>query len=281
MSTGCGKEFDPVTLLNSPRVLAMVMEPVEVSLGQSVEVQRTLFVPEGATIVSEDWTFCPITLGPYTSYECLVPECEVSLEPTADGDRVIVDPLSLSLDCFKVLSEQEPDNGSGTKESESIDSDNKPEFIEMIFRYHVELDTGAERTSIARVKVYTEELPELVNTNPIIEDVQLPDGTSQPIEGVEILSPVERETEIRVKIAPDSVDDFVNNSDETVPEEPFISFFSTAGTFDSERLVGTDVVATWSLDASEDADSAEIWIVARDGRGGQAVAGPYRITVAP
>ena len=88
MVTGCGKDFDPATLLNTPRVLAMVMDPVEVNLGEELTVTRTIFVPEDETVSKETWSFCPISIGAYASYECLVPECEIELTSSEDGASV-------------------------------------------------------------------------------------------------------------------------------------------------------------------------------------------------
>ena len=283
MSTGCGKDFDPATLLTTPRVLAMVMDPVEVNLGEDLTVTRTLFLPEEEAVSKETWSFCPITIGAYASYECLIPECEIELTPAQDGASVTFNTLTESIPCFEALANAGEELGGKNEEPSdpTAQSEEIPKSLEMVVRYQAELESGTTRSAIARVLVHTEEPPELENTNPKFERVEMPLDSEAAIDGATIEHKQGEELSIKVTLDPDFVDDFLNNFDETTSEDPYISFFTTAGTFKSERLVGLEVENTWTPDKEVVVDSAVIWMIARDGRGGQAVAGPFTVNLAP
>jgi len=66
-----------------------------------------------------------------------------------------------------------------------------------------------------------------------------------------------------------------------VPETVAISFFTTAGRFTEER--GQDPLAATALKPESlpaGTGAGLLWVAARDLRGGEAVAGPYRVTIA-
>jgi hypothetical protein len=68
-----------------------------------------------------------------------------------------------------------------------------------------------------------------------------------------------------------------------VQETMTVSFFTTAGRFEFDRQTGIDVsVDLEAIDlAPLPADAgAQVWVVARDLRGGQAVLGPFTVPFA-
>jgi hypothetical protein len=74
--------------------------------------------------------------------------------------------------------------------------------------------------------------------------------------------------------------------DRLTPETFSLSFFTTAGRFDFERANATREQPTGSVQLKHDkvpagTTQALLWVVLRDLRGGQAVAGPYLLTVQP
>ena len=74
--------------------------------------------------------------------------------------------------------------------------------------------------------------------------------------------------------------------DRTATELFALAFFTTAGRFDEDRGAATRQQPAVPVELRREAvpdgtANALLWVVLRDLRGGQAVAGPYRIAVEP
>jgi hypothetical protein len=92
--------------------------------------------------------------------------------------------------------------------------------------------------------------------------------------------PLGGEIEVTVRTDPQSLDFFVDASGRERQEDAVVSFYSTAGRFDFDQAAGTEVSVTWKADDTAlPGDRAEMYFVLRDLRGGQAVAGPYRVPI--
>jgi hypothetical protein len=266
---GCGADFLPVTYLHDLRVLAIEANPLEVGPEDELSLRPVVFTPAERTVTGESWTFCPFSLGSQTGFACAVPICEQSLTPGPDG-RLVSRPYDLALACVARFAGSEPPAGLPTE---------LPESIEMTYAYRVWADDGSERTAVMRVPLYPAGAPAVRNRQPVLTAVEI---AGQPAVPGQLLSPVAElaELEMRVLVDPDSLDLFVDPSGRQQREEPILSFFSTAGRFQYEREVGVDVLGRWTAEELEPGQfQADLYVVVRDLRGGQAVGGPYPVPI--
>jgi len=314
--SACGEDFLPESLLSESRILAVVAEPIEPGLEDSVSLTPVLHLPEGATLLSETWTFCPITLGSNFGFQCVVEECEtvVTAAETVFGS-VSESPGARLIDCaFNHLV------GDGTKgktsEEEGSLEENKdafPPMVETVFRYRAVIEeTLADgsvkevtRKSLTRIKLHHEEPPE--NQNPAIESIEVDEITlnleesetgivlSGATEKLEVCdqegcSEKPRQFPFKIKVLELSLDSYFNEIDDTEKtEEPKMKFYVTAGRFDAEDS-GLVVEGNWSFKALTEeqeqsllAGSLEVslYVVVRDGKGGMGSYGPFKFTVEP
>jgi hypothetical protein len=90
----------------------------------------------------------------------------------------------------------------------------------------------------------------------------------------------EGQVKVRVRVDPGSLDDYVDSAGRQRTEEALVSFFATAGRFEYDRESGTDVTGTWTAEQLlEGQERAAVYVVARDLRGGQTLAGPYYVPI--
>jgi hypothetical protein len=83
------------------------------------------------------------------------------------------------------------------------------------------------------------------------------------------------QAQVRVRIDPDSLDPFIDDAGRSRTEEAILSLYTTAGRFEFDRIAGEDATVTWRAEKLEPGQAqADIYVVARDLRGGQAVFGP-------
>ncbi len=86
--------------------------------------------------------------------------------------------------------------------------------------------------------------------------------------------------DVRVLLAPDSAQTYVEGG-RTLTEQLVVSFYTTAGRFDYDWANGPDAsVKLEGKDLAPGTVDAVVWVVARDLRGGEAVAGPIAVSVA-
>lgn len=254
--SGCAMEFDPPSLLDDVRVLAIETTPLELEPFEPIALRPKIFVPAGAARPTLSWRFCPFTLGARASFACAVPACEVSLEADMDGN-VVADPTALALACAA---------RSTTTSSATIDE--LPEYVELLFTLEV-----GDDVSVARVPFYPKGAPTPRNRAPRISSVA---WTS----GLDAAGALAREGKAELTVTADetTLDEYVDARGQTRREEPVVSFYSTAGRFSKDR--DDAIVARSELEAIELAattTTAEVYVVLRDGRGGQAVGGPLRL----
>ena len=80
---GCVEGLQEVYELEDTRILGMQANPPEIALTsegtQVVTVTPFVYLPEGVTITSARWTFCPFAAGGELGYRCFLEECLVEL----------------------------------------------------------------------------------------------------------------------------------------------------------------------------------------------------------
>jgi hypothetical protein len=268
--SACSEEFDPRSRLTDARVLALIADPLELGPGEAVTVRPVNWLPAGDAVTSHEWRFCPFTLGAASGYACALPACEVALAPGGDG-AVSADPTALAQQCLAAAA------GAGAQRPEGIPSE-IPERVELAFKYRVTTSSGAVRDAIALVPFFVNGPPEPRNVAPIIERVEVggaalaPGGVGPPLRAG-------GELELRVLLDPASAQPFTDALGNPTAESLVVSFFTTEGELEGDRADGPDARQILNGDDLRGRAEAEVWVVARDLRGGQAVSGPYRIPI--
>ena len=279
---GCAAEFTPASVVEGLRVLAMVADPPELRLSpaagtNTVTVLHSLAVappsapggaPRNPAPADVAWSFCPYSIGASTGYACAIPECESALMAAPDGS-VTLDPLLevMKPACQAALAARGGGGPGGFGAGGSI---------ETLVRYVATLD-GLRREAVQRIPVWFGAPPAWeANLNPVIAAVTTGADCGGAAPGCAVNS-----VQLDVAIGPGSFQFFPGGLDRTLQETVDISFFTTAGRFQYEKGLATAAApSTYTvLDATElnGARQALVWAVARDQRGGEAVAGPLTV----
>ena len=272
LGAGCS-DFDPASYLTELRVLAITSDPIDAVGLEELVLEAHLYVPPEERLISETWSYCPLSAGSQGAFACRVPQCEVALWPDPVDGTVRVSPGALALACLAGSA-----TGEGTVLPDSV-PDKIQEQVEVVFRYRAETNTGFVREAALRVTLWTTEAPEQRNRQPVVSSVTVDgkelgtDATLPPIEEGEKLA-------LAVTVLEASLDEYVDAAGRDRVEEPIFSFFATAGRFESRHLAGTEVEVEWKAnDLEDDEVSADLYVVVRDLRGGQVVLGPYTIPI--
>jgi hypothetical protein len=278
LAAGCAKELTPRSVLFDLRVLAMRATPLEVGPSDAVTLDAVRLPPPGATIVEERWTFCPFSVGSSAAYACAVPACETELVPSGSpadpvsSAPVTASPGALALACVTLLS------SSGALPADVPRQ--LPEKVDTIFRYVVRASDGSTREAVQRLPLYPAGAPADRNVPPEIASVEI-GGIQYPHAGPDPTLASGAELDVVVTLTPESAQTYVEGG-RTLTEQLVVSFYTTNGRFDydwangpvaSVKLKGDSLVAGMT--------SAQVWVVARDLRGGEAVGGPFTVAVTP
>jgi hypothetical protein len=255
-------------LLTDARILAVIAAPLEIAPGEPVTLRPVTWLPPGDEVASHAWRFCPFTLGAARGYACALPACEVPLAAAADG-TVSADPRALAEQCLAAV---------GDVPAEGIPSE-IPERVELAFKYRLTTAAGTVREAVELVPFFVNGAPEPRNLAPAIERVEIGGVPLAPTGAGPALRPG-GELELRVVLDPAAAQPFTDLLGNPAVESLVVSFFTTAGELDADRADGPDARQTLEGEGLGSAAEAEIWVVARDLRGGQAVSGPYRVPIA-
>jgi hypothetical protein len=254
----CEEEFAQRSHLEGLRILAITTDPIEASITDRSPMILTPFVVStSSSSLKHEWHFCPLTLGARVGYACAISECETSITPDTRG-RILFRPGQAAAKCLERLS-----NRSTEQESMLFDDSTEiPDKIETVFRYTVRDALGAQVDAIARVPLWIQGPAENPNQAIRIRQVMINGvATSSTAKEIE----VDRLDSIDIQV---SLDESSIESD----DDPLISFFATEGRFDAERVLGGEATNTLKVIEST-VTKLELYIVARDGRGSQAVFG--------
>ena len=87
--------------------------------------------------------------------------------------------------------------------------------------------------------------------------------------------------EVRVVVRAESLAQYVDDAGRERVEEAIVSFYASDGRFDDDRTAGRDTVNRWEASPLRpETREVRFWVVVRDLRGGQAIAGPFVMEVA-
>jgi hypothetical protein len=266
LAAGCSNDFVPQSSLEGLRVLALVADPLELAPGQAITVRPQDWLPPGSSIALQRWTFCPLSAGAVAAYACAVPQCEVDLAPTPDGS-VTANPTQIITGCL---------GSAGGAIPAGL-----PDQILTVFRYRVTSTLGEERDAVLQIPQWTRLPPPDPNLPPVITGVEiggLPAQVGVPTPSL----PVNGKLPVRLLIDPLSVQTYVDAAGVARAETMTGYYYSTAGRFANGLATGVDTTVdlegTFLLPGQT---TAEVWVVALDLRGGQAVAGPFTVPIGP
>jgi hypothetical protein len=263
---GCANDFSPQSDLLGLRVLALVADPLELAPGQSVTIRPRSYVPPGSTVADQRWTFCPISAGAVAAYACAVPQCEVEIPAGADGS-VTANPTAILLKCLGITGGALPPS--------------VPDQLQTVFRYRITTDRAESRDAVLQIPQWTRRAPVDPNLPPVILGVEIggrPAQVGAPLPPL----PVNGSIPVRLLIDPLSVQTYVDAAGVSQTETMTGYFYTTGGTFSAGSTTGVDT--TTNLEGTgllPGQATAEVWVVAIDLRGGQAVAGPYTVPIGP
>lgn len=263
---GCGADFLPPSVLADLRVLAVPATPLEAGPGETVTLRPVVFVPASEQLDAVSWTFCPFHLGSAAGYRCVVPACVTALTPAADGS-VSADPSALAASC--AAGAQLPAGGL----------DAVPEQVEALFLGRYRSSAGLERQVALPLPLWLAGPPAARNRHPVVTGVEL-DG--QPLQAGTPAREVQPDAELTLRVLTDpaSMDPFVDEAGRERVEEALVSFYTTAGRLENDREVGLDASTTLKIEQLEPGQTeAQLYVVVRDLRGGQAVAGPFVVPI--
>jgi len=264
-TAGCTEDFLPPSYLTDLRVLALVADPLELAPLQSVTIKPSIYVPPGKSVdpLSVRWTFCPLTAGSVAAYACAVPQCEVDLPFAADG-TVTANPTQLIAACL----------GSGGGVPSQI-----PDMVETLFRYRVSTVEGQSRDAVLQIPQWTRGPPPDPNLPPVILGVDI--GGVPAIVGVPTPPLVANGVlPVRLLIDPASVQTYVDAAGVTRVETMTGYFFSDGGRFSANLTTGVDTTVNLEgTDLVAGQASIQVWVLALDLRGGQALTGPFTVPV--
>lgn len=268
LAAGCADEFTPASVLEATRVLAVTSDPLEAGPGDVVTAGALVYEHPSDPVVSRTWTFCPLTTGAQGGFRCVLEACETPL-----SDALTVNPLERAEQCVAAAGGAVPGAGSGV-----------PLQVESVLRLRVQTAPRAARgdgpiEALLRLPLSTV-APAARNLPPVIARVTVGGATAAPGTLAGALSADGGRLDVGVEIDPASVQTYVDGTGRVLTESVVVSFFTTAGRFTEER--GEAPLATTVLEADElppGAAEAELWVVARDLRGGQAWDGPFRVAI--
>ena len=255
-AAGCTPDLAARSELGGLRVLALLADPLELGVADEVHLEPVVY-SETSSVVQHDWRFCPINTGSRGGYACVNPACNFTLEPDARG-RTRARPATLALQCVEAL--------AATNQAPTDAMNALPEIVEVVFRYTASVP-GAKRVAIARLPLHTRSPPTDRNRAPVITSVRV-GGVATSTGAPTVLPPVvdqSAEIAVIVEVDPASLDE---------GETALVSFYATDGELNDDRVEGTTAQTTLTAVTE---DSLIVYAVARDGRGGQVVAGPFQI----
>lgn len=288
--SACGAQFKPETLVDALRVLAIRAEPPEVAPGQTANLdilQLDPSRPGGKTTVV--WVGCEPDPIDFNRSACN--DTSALLQPTAfatfpPGVRVLgfgtKAGYASASTLFDGLAPEDPVRSNGTSGpvlgvvigEEVKPTANDAELRELFGR----IERQEVQTVMALTRVTVTERSQK-NQNPKLAALEV-DGVAQP-RGAKL----QLHAGAKVSLVPRPTEDSRETFSVILPEGPVerseslvVSWYSTSGRFDQARVDVTDGAPTTFIvpgsaevpeDPVPDKRTGTVWLVMRDGRGGQ------------
>ncbi|HTP52788.1 MAG TPA: hypothetical protein VMK42_19020 [Anaeromyxobacteraceae bacterium] len=280
----CSGNLLPPSYLDNLRVLAILATPLQIVLDPS-EPPPTIALtpvvyPAGSLLTDQQsWSFCPVSAGSIAAYACAVPACAL---PSPNPDGSVVATAADLESCYPA------ESGAPGLPAAGLSSP-----VETTFTYTVSSVTasGTEtRVAVLQLPLYLGPLPPGVTPNrpPAFQAVEIGGVTVFPAPASPVPPPVlpnGGSVDVHVAIDPASVDTYLDADGRPQVETITVDFYATAGRFASDLATGLDntvaLQGTSFTPADLEAGTLEVYVVALDLRGGQAVVGPVAVAIAP
>lgn len=303
---GCTQDFVPGSVIENRRVLALIADPPELdgtqpgaaTMVRAVEAQPLDQAEPPGTTLERRWSLCPFSLGARAGYACALPQCEVALVPDAGGAVTVTqaDLLALVTTCLQA---------PGTVPPPGLGDGTFPAVSDVLVRYRlVEVTPAAtdpalrevlRREAVQRIPVWNQPPTRALNQPPAFAAVAVEvdgvaaqpcaDPTATGVESCAAAGPLTSLAPLSIvaRVDPATIEDYPAG-ERTATEAFNLTFFTTAGRFDFEAASATrDQPSGGVLLKFEEVPAttrnALLWVVLRDLRGGEAVAGPFRVGV--
>ena len=264
LTSGCGDEFDPLSLINKPRILGVKADKIWLQPGDSTSLEALVVVPEGNTTYK--WTGCLITDGSLGGYNCL--ESPYTLDLGENNPAILTN--FLSTEDFSGLCDQLSeleDNTFG-----ALPSCDPGLTFTVRLDVEVNFDNGDSTTLAAVKEVYlTADSVSNSNNNPSIVDLAANGQILEPTETYTL--PRSESVDLELKLTADSREIFLDAGEEN-KEVILVSWYSTAGEFESSRTLIEDEtdegISPNTLKSLKESptETLDLYVVVRDGRGG-------------
>ena len=270
MVWGCGKDFDPRTLLNDYRVIGIVAEPPEVGVEDTVKLTAIEHI-EPNQMIQREWSVCLFSLGVFADFACIDDSLIIELDETraqfnlglnAEG----INFLTTFFEGLFSLSEDQLDDDASQedcgKNCQSRDGERQT-YVDIQIRLRSGPPAGPKMTTLKSVRVNFE--PSEPNQNPEVGVLT--------VDGIDVPKPVKggEELTLGIEIADESLQEYVEaSSGLTQSENPSMTWFMTVGELQKEVTAGDRRQTILNLPATLTDPTVEVYVVVRDGRGGTA-----------
>ncbi len=263
---GCAGDFDPPSLLTDARILAIVAEPIETTAADTVVATAHVYLPDGDAVAGSSWSFCPYSLGPTAGYACIDERCEFDIG--GDSQTVSFSAGALAAGCLEAVgSEGGPGQGG-----------EPPDYVSTFLRFDLQTEAGTTRSAMLEQRLWLAAAPPQ-NRHPAISSVLV--GGREASAG-EIVATAKAGEVLPVEVLVDasSLDEYEDEAGRKKREAAVVSFYADAGSFQYDRLEGTEVTSEWTAGKLPDGSGqVRLFVVVRDLRGGQAPAGPFLVQI--
>ena len=257
-AAACGSDFDPQGLLAGDRLLALVADAPEPSPDQVVHLRAEVF-DAGPPAGGYTWRVCLASLGAPAAYACADPALEFPV--VGDGPDLTLDLGPGGLDFRRRYAEFGPVAGLDGEDL-TLD-DGVPLWVKLSGG-----PLGEGESAVKRLRVRDTD-PDTRNHNPGIADLTV-DGASALAGPVTVAA--DADVAVTVVLADDAAEPYTDDvTDEDRREVLVYRWFAEGEAPDPESTFGDDRDTT--LHTPSASGDVAFYVVVRDGRGGQSVAG--------
>ena len=259
-----GKDFDPKSLLNTYRVVAIQASPPSIGLTETTQIKLWDFHPndvlkdETRPNIKYSWSLCPFSIGALRAYRCETEE--LVLDDFQDQSEFVFSPLEL----FIKLGDEFRDEFEEASSMLSPDMDDlKLNVVSMYLKLEIKVGNDDPVQAVKKITIHFDDMIEK-NQNPKIKGLEVESTNARFI--------AESELELRAVIDEDQVETYIpidptaDSTPDEQEEELIIAWFTSAGELEPAvtLLNSPDTVLT----LAEDPGIHRIFLTVRDGRGG-------------
>ena len=269
-----GNEFDPKSLLNSYRVIAVQASPPSIGITEftkTIQIKLWDYHPNDIKMGQDrpktqyEWSLCLFSVGALRNYECLVDE--IPLESATDLTEFELSPIMLFLQAQMDGLLDGLDMGEGDMNDDMMMEESELSTIDIYLKLTITVAGETPQQTVKKLTVHF--------------DDRVPQNNNPTIDGIEFAvneMPIVAESEINLKALIDAQStetylaiDPTSNEGEEREEELILAWFSTTGTFEPAVSLLMDPKSVLKIPEKEEEETLgtnRIFLTVRDGRGG-------------